>query len=1005
MRRLVPIALIAALVAARPVAAQTGTITGHVVGAEDGRPVMSARVSVRGTSVAALTRADGAYTLAVAPGTYTVVARRLGYMPDSVTGVVVNAGGATSANFTLKTAASVLGEVTVTVPYTTGSQSGREQTGAVASVEPKEFNTGRIVSPEQLITGKVAGVQVIDNNEPGGGLAVRVRGGTSVNASNDPLYVVDGVPLVVGGGTSSGRSPLNFINPQDIENITVLKDASATAIYGSRGANGVVLITTKNGVTGPQFSYTGTYSSSHVTGGPDLLGAAQYRSAVQKYASSNVAVLGSANTDWLNAIEQTGSGMDHDLSMNGHREAATYHLGLDYVDQNGVLRGTRVQRVAGTLNYTDQLFNNRLGVQTHIKGAREKDFYTPGSVLGNAVAMAPTQPIYSAPGTYFQYLDPNTGKFVAQSPNNPIADLNQIQDQGSVFRTIGNLQLDYTVPFIDGLTATVRGDYDADQATRSAFTPTYAWSQVKAPSNAGNIYQNNPRQLNTVLDAYGRYARLLNGIQSSLDITGGYSYEAFRGDYPSMTALGLSTDLLGLNGFPTSNEVQSSYIIDESRLVSGFGRLNFTLRDRYLFTATVRRDGSSRFAPGRQWGTFPSAAFAWRAIDESFFRSHPTISDLKFRVSWGLNGNQSISSIAGSYPAYTSYTVGQSTAQAQFGNQFITTIRPSASDPNLQWEKTASTDVGVDYGFFGNRVSGSLDWYTKKTTNLLFTVPTAAGTALSNFITTNLGSVQNRGWELAVNTTPIDNGRSGLRWDANFVASTNSNELLSINRPGITTILSGGIAGGVGSLIQVEEPGYPINSFFVYQHKEVNGRPVADTSNAVKATDMYVDLNKDGVINQSDRRPFHSAAPKWILGHTSTVTWHDWDASTTLRAYLGNYVYNNVASNFGHYSLLSQQYAPTNLQASVLENGFNQPQYLSDLYVENASFLRMDNLSLGYTFERLLNLRGARVFGTIQNVFTTTKYSGVDPTAGLGGIDNNLYPRSRTYLAGLSVGF
>ena len=986
--------VVAALVAATPVLAQTGTITGTVTAADDGRPIANAQVRV--STIAGLTRSDGRFTLTVPAGTYTVRVTRLGYSADSLPNVTVASGGTATASFTLRASAAILGEVTVTVPYG-GVQSGREATGAVSSVTPKEFNTGRIVSPEQLITGKVAGVQVVDNNEPGGGIAIRVRGGTSATASNDPLYVVDGVPLTVGGGTSAGRNPLNFLNPQDIENITVLKDASATAIYGSRGANGVILVTTRSGSSGPQFSYSGTYSSSHVTGGPDMVTADQYRAAVQQYAPVNTQYLGTANTNWMRAVEQDAGGIEHDLSANGRRSDAMYHLGLDYLDQKGVLIGTETQRVAATVNYSDRLLDGNLAIQTHLKGARSRDYFTPNSVLGEAVAMPSTQPIFSNPSTYSQFA-------LSLGDNNPVADLHEIQDQGTTLRSIGNLEGEYTVPWISGLTATVRGSYDAIQATRTTFTPSFAQSQVELGTNPGNITQNLPQQLTTVFDAFARYNRMLDRFQSAIDLTGGYSRESFRGDYPSFYAQGLSTNLLGLNGVPSANDTRPFYSIDESRLISGFGRLNVTVRDKYLLTTTVRRDGSSKFGPGRQWGTFPSAAIAWRAGDESFFKGKWGLSDLKARLSWGLNGNQSV----GNYFAYTSYTVGQSTAQAEFGNTYVNTIRPSASDPNLHWEKTASTDAGIDYGFFNNRISGSIDYYDKKTTDLLFSVPTAAGTALSNFITTNIGSMSNKGWELAVNTVPIDGGTSGFTWRADFVASTNQNRLVSIDRPGIPYILTGGIAGGVGSLIQVMQPGVPVNSFFVYQHKMQNGKPVYADLNGdgtINEQDLYVDLNGDGVVNQSDRRPFHSPQPKWILGHTTSLNWRQFDASTTLRAYLGNYVYNNVASNLGNYSVLQLQGAPTNLHASALKYGFVRPQYLSDVYVENASFVRMDNLTVGYTFDRLQNVRGARVFGSVQNVFTTTKYSGVDPTAGLNGIDNNIYPRSRTYLAGLSLGF
>jgi TonB-linked SusC/RagA family outer membrane protein len=989
------IGVLAALLAATPVLAQTGTITGTVTAAVDGRPISNAQVRV-GSRIGALTRSDGGYTISVAAGTYTVRVARLGFAVDSATNVVVSAGASATANFQLRQSAALLGEVTVTVPYA-GEQSGREQTGAVASVTPREFNTGRIISPEQLITSKIAGVQVVENNEPGGGIAIRVRGGTSVNASNDPLYVVDGVPLTVGGGTSAGRNPLNFLNPQDIDNVTVLKDASATAIYGSRGANGVILITTRTGATGPQFSYNGTYSGSRVTGGPDMVTADQYRAAVQQYAPANAALLGNANTNWLSAVEQNANGVEHDINANGRRSDAFYHLGLDYLDQKGVLIGTETQRVAATVNYSDRLLNNTLALRTHLKGARSRDYFTPRSVLGEAVAMASTQPIFTNGTSYFQWPS-------SLGDNNPVADLRAIQDQGTTLRSIGNVEGEYTVPWVSGLTATLRGSYDAVQASRTTFTPSSAQSQVELGTNPGNITQNLPQQLTTVVDGFARYNKPLDRFSSVIDVTAGYSRERFRGDYASYYAQGLSTDLLGLNGVPSANDTRPFYTIDESRLISGFGRFNYTYRDKYLLTTTVRRDGSSKFGPGRQWGTFPSAAVAWRASEEPFFRGRWGLSDLKARLSWGVNGNQSV----GNYLAYTSYTVGQSTAQAEFGNSYVTTIRPSASDPNLKWEKTASTDAGLDYGFLDNRINGSIDYYSKKTTDLLFAVPTAAGTALSNFITTNIGSMQNTGWEVALNLVPIEGARGGLTWNAGFVASRNQNRLQSIDRPGIPYILTGGIAGGVGSLIQVLEPGVPTNSFFVYQHKMQDGKPVYADLNGDKTIneqDLYVDLNGDGVVNQSDRRPFHSPQPKWILGHTSFISWRAFDASTTLRAYLGNYVYNNVASNLGNYSILQLNGAPTNLHASALKYGFVRPQYLSDVYVENASFLRMDNLTLGYTFERLQNLRNARVFGSVQNVFTTTKYSGVDPTAGLNGIDNNLYPRSRTYLAGLSVGF
>jgi iron complex outermembrane receptor protein len=987
------VGLLASLAANSTIGAQAGTITGSVTTADGSRPISRVQVVVPGTNQGGITGDDGRYTIVLGPGTYSLRVRRLGFGPDSATGVVVAGGGTTTRDFRLTPSAQVLGDV-VAIGY--GTTRARDLTGSVSTTSEGDFNPGRVVSPEELIRAKVPGVQVVDNNEPGGGMTIRIRGGTSTGAygaSNDPLYVVDGVPLQVGGGASAGRNPLNFLNPRDIATITVLKDASSTAIYGSRGANGVVIITTKSGSTGPNFAYSGSVSTSRVTGGPKLVDASQFRAAVQQYAPYRSSMLGTANTDWLRAIERDADGVEHTLGISGHRDAMNYRLGLGYLSQSGVLQGTNTQRASLSLNYADRLFD-RLSVRTHLKGSRTKDQFTPGGVLGNAIAFPATQPIVTDSGTFYEFRGAG-GAPITGVPNNPLAILAQVQDQGTTLRSVGDVEGEYEFPFLTGLTGTLRGGYDVVRADRTTFTPTTLYSQLTG-STPGNIYRNIPEQQNTVLDMFAKYARQFDQLTSSFDFTAGYSAERFRGDYPSFSVSGLGSNLLGLYGIPTAAEARPFYNVDETRLVSGFGRANLSIKDRYLFTATVRRDGSSKFALGNQYGTFPSAAFAWRVLDDPFFRGRTPLSDLKLRISWGRNGNQSV----GNYLSYLAYTYGQVTAQAQLGTQFVTTLRPGSIDPNLRWETTTSTNIGLDYGFLENRITGALDFYTKKTSDLLFDVPTAAGVALSNHIVTNIGSLQNRGFELSLNGLLVDRGENGFRWDVNFNASTNRNKLLTIDRPGITRLLTGGIAGGVGTNIQVLQPGQPINSFLVYHQ-------VGNTS----GVPIYEDLNGDGIINSSDLRPFHSPAPKWILGHTSSISWRHFDVTATLRAYFGNYVYNNVASNLGYYNILTLGNAPTNMHVSVLETGFVSPQYLSDHYVEDASFVRLDNLTFGYTFgpmrasDALRLVEGARVFGTIQNVFTSTKYSGVDPTAGINGIDNNLYPRARTFVAGLSLGF
>lgn len=987
MRRRVVLSMIAALLAASPLHAQTGQITGSVSSADGGRPLPGATVSVLGSSLRVATGPDGRYTLrGVSAGPHQVNATVLGHGPLTQP-VNVAAGQSVELNFVLQPA-SVSVQGVVAIGY--GGTRLRDRTGSVQAVTPEQFNPGRVVSPEQLITAKVPGVQVVDSNEPGGGISIRIRGGTSVSSSNEPLFVVDNVPLPVGGGISAGRNPLNFLNPQDIESVTVLKDASATAIYGSRGANGVIIITTKQGTRGPAVEYTTDVSTSSADRLPSLLSASQFRAAVQQYAPENMGKLGNAATDWQDAVIRNAIGQEHSLGISGAGQAANYRLSLGYLDQQGIVRDSRTKRVTGSLNYNQRLFRDHLNLRGSILGARNTDQFTPGGVIGEATSMAPTQAITLPSGSYFEWTDP-------LGTNNPIQELSLISDQGTTYRSVGNIEAQYRLPFMEALTATVRAGYDLTSVTRTIFQPSTLQSQVES-GTGGSLERRNPSATNTVLDAFAHYAKPITRWDSDIDVTAGYSFEQGRNEFPTFIAQGLSSDLLGPNGVPAAKVQQEFLSINENRLISGFARMNYSLKDRYLLTLSVRRDGSSRFSPNNQWGTFPAAAFAWRVSEEPFFaKANKLFPDLKLRASWGVNGNQSF----GDYLYLSNYVIGTNLAQVQFGNDWVSTIRPSAYDPNLRWEQTTSWNLGADYGL-GSRVTGTIDYYVKNTKDLIFTVPVAAGTNLSNYVTTNIGSMRNVGLELGLNARVLDGGRHGLSYEASFNAATNRNQLLTINpsAAGSQQILTGGISGAVGNNIQVLEPGFPVNSFLVYRQKYSNGKPVYSDNDA----DMYVDVNGDGVINQDDRVPFHSPQPRWILSHTSNFAWRKADLGFTLRSYLGNYVYNNVASNLGHYDALKGA-APANLQTSVLTTGFVKPQYFSDYYVENASFLRMDNITLGYTFQPRRGVQRVRVFGTVQNVFTITGYSGVDPTAGLNGIDNNIYPRSRTLTTGVNVGF
>ncbi|OLC86827.1 MAG: SusC/RagA family TonB-linked outer membrane protein [Gemmatimonadetes bacterium] len=977
----------AALAAQQP----TGTIRGRITDNTTQQPIAGVTITVGNRS--AQTHDDGRFTISGVPaGSDLLRARMIGYAQINQP-VMVGSGETVAVDLALTAQAIGLSEVVVT-GY--GQQRAGNITGAVTAVGDSQFNTGRVISPQMLIQSKVAGVQVVDNNDPGGGLSIRIRGATSVNASSEPLYVVDGVPLGngAGGGLSAGRDPLNYLNPNDIESITVLRDASAAAIYGSNAANGVVLITTKSGGTRqkPQFEYNSSASASSVTRLPAMMNAAQFATALNTYAPARDTLLLGASTDWFGLIDRTAYGQEHNFAVTNSTSDMSYRLSLGYLNQDGIIRASSTKRVSLGLNYSQQLFNDRLNVHTSVRGSRAVDQFTPGDVLGNAAAMAPTQPVLDSSSTtgYWDWKTSNA------APSNPVASLTWARDHGTTWRSVGNVQAVYRAPFIEGLTANVNLGYDLARADRTTFYPNNLAAQVR--QGQGLLFLANNSQTNEVLESFLGYSPSRSYGPGRLDVVGGYSYTQSHAEYPSLRETSLTTNVLGDNGIPVAGNVQNRRDIVDYKLISFFGRLNYNINDRYLAAFSVRRDGSSRFGPGNQWGTFPSAAVAWRISQESFLQGVGGLSDLKLRASWAKTGNQAFQD----YLQYPTYTFSDGQTQVQFGNVYTTTIRPSAVDPNIHWEKTTAYNVGADFGFSNQRFNGTIDWYTKSTNDLIFYIPIPAGTNLGNYVTTNIGSMRNRGVEFSLNADVLRHSAAGLSWTASLTAARNTNELLAINpNKSVSKILTGGISGGVGNNVEVLEPGIPVNSFFVYQQRyDASGKPIYDVTTP---TNMYVDQNGDGIINDSDRRPFHDPSPKWILGHSSYFNYKRFDVSLTLRAYLGNWVYNNVASANGAYQNLTGSGMPSNLHTSVLKTGFVVPQYYSDYFVEDASFLRMDNITLGYAG----TYRGQqfRLFGTIQNAFTLTGYTGVDPTSGLNGIDNNIYPRARTISTGLDIRF
>jgi iron complex outermembrane receptor protein len=844
-------------------------------------------------------------------------------------------------------------------------------------------------------------VQVVSSNEPGGAISVRVRGQASVNGNTDPLYVIDGIPLPIGGGLSGGRNPLNFLNPQDIANVTVLKDAQATAIYGSRGANGVVLITTKNGTSnGPQITYGTNFSNRTVARAPELLNADQFRAAVQQYGSAaNRAALGTANTDWFDALTQNGRGQEHNLAIGGVKQDLQYRLSVGYLGDEGVLLGDRTNRLSAQFNYADRLFDNLVDVQSTLRGVRTRDIFGGRNFLNDALGSAPTNPIRNADGSFFA----TTSQL---APRNPLARLATQVQNGQTDRAIGNLQARVNAPFLRGLSGTVRGSFDAARTNETTFIPTTDPTQAfQIDSLRGSYFQNLPEATTLVLDAFSNYATRVDRFAADLDVTGGYSFETFRGNNAQFNSIGLSSNALGTGGIPDARRTFTPGVnVQERRLASFFGRANVTIAERYLFSVAVRRDGSSRFGQNNQWGTFPAASVGWRLGEESFLRGRvPGMSDLKLRYSYGINGNEP----PGNYLAFATYNYSVPQAQVQFGNQFIPTLAPGTANPDLRWEESRTHNLGLDYGFIGNRITGTVDYYNKLTTDLLFESPVAGGSNFNNRLLQNVGSLRNAGLELGINARVLEGrgtslvGRLG--YEANFNASTNRNRLLQISS-GVPEILNGQVGLG-GDNVQTLRPGLPLNSFRVYRaRRDASGNPITGPQTA-RTPEFFVDQNNDGRIDTDDLVTYKNPQPRWILGHTSNFSYGRADLNFTVRSYLGFYVYNRVASEQGTYSVF-QQPALRNANAAVFRYNIVNPQFNSDVYVERADFLRMDNITLGYSLPDYRGLRSARVFGTIQNAFTTSRYSGVDPLAGgLGGLDNNTYPLQRIITLGLNVGF
>ncbi len=983
--------------------AQTGSITGKVLD-NNRQPLAGVTIGVTGTTLGAPTDAEGNFRLATVPaGTYTITARYFGFATASQQ-VTVRTGAAASVEFKLQPQNQSLNEVVV-IGY--GTQTRKDVTGAVTTVNSRDFQKGVITTPEQLIAGKAPGVSVTSNGgAPGAGSTIRIRGGASLNASNNPLIVIDGVPL--SDNTISGAAnPLSLINPNDIESFSVLKDASAAAIYGSRASNGVVLITTKKGQSGaPQINFSTQFSLSKISKKADVLTADEFRNYVNTYGNATQkALLGTANTDWQNEIYQTAKTTDNNLSVSGSGfgKKLPYRVSAGYLNQEGILKTGKLERTSLAVNLNPSLFEDHLKINLNLKGAESKNRFADQGAISSAVLFDTTKPVYSGNsnfGGFYEWLDPNaTTGLKQQVPRNPLGLLEQREDKSTVYRSIGNVQLDYKFHFLPDLHANVNLGYDVSKGTGTIFVPDYAASNyLRGNGNTvgGINNQYKQTQTNRTLEAYLSYNKDIKSIDSRIEAVAGYAfydYKVTNYTFNDYSAGGVLITNTSIYPFPFDSP--------QNRLLSYYGRLNYTFKNKYLLTATVRTDGSSRFSESNRFATFPSGALAWKIKEEEFLKGVDFISDLKLRVGYGITGQQEG---IPNYGYLSFYNISTNTAQYQFGNTYYSMYRPGALDPGRKWEQTATANVGIDYSFLNGRITGTLEYYNKKTKDLLSLVNQSAGTNFSNRIIANVGDMTNNGLEFSINAQPVRT--KDVTWNLGFNVTYNQNKITNLTisaDPNFVGNQLGDISGGTGNTIQINSVGYPRAAFYVLQQVyDGNGKPIEGA---------FVDQNKDGIINEQDLYRYKQPDPKAYFGLSSSVNYKNWSAAFTARANLGNYVYNNVISNTAtQRNILNPIGNLNNGSADVLKTGFtgnilSDRYFLSDYYVENASFLRMDNINVGYTFGKVWGSKATlRVSGNVQNVFTITKYKGIDPEIG-GGIDNNFYPRPRTYVLGLNLNF
>ena len=962
--------------------AQTRTIKGEVTDAQNGEALIGATVMVEGEKGGTVTDFDGNFSLQVSSSAKKIKVSYIGYI-DKVLSISDN------MKVKLESDSKALADVVV-IGYGTARKS--DLTGSVATVKSKDFNKGLVSSPEQLINGKVSGVQIMSNSgSASAGSTIRVRGGASLNASNDPLIVLDGVPLEQGGISGNSSNFLSMINPSDIESMTVLKDASSTAIYGSRASNGVIIITTKKGQQGAvKVNFNTTNSLQTRAQMVDMLSRDEFVNVINQFGTDNQkSLLGTANTDWNDEVYRTAFGTDNNLSVSGSIDKwLPFRVSVGYYNQSGLVRKDNVERWTGNVVLTPSFFQDHLKLTINAKGTLNNNSFNNGGAVWAAATFNPTIPVYSGNdkyGGYNEALDAD-GYPVNAGVRNPRGLVDLYDSKSKVSRFIGSMDVDYKVHFLPELKlhATVGADYAKGDGT--VYVPAYAaQSYNKDESLGGSDYKYGPQKNeNRLLTLYANYAKYFEDIKSNVDLTAGYDYQYWK----STTPLYYTKSAAGTN---LSTVKASDY---RHVMLSYYGRINYSFDGKYLLTATVRRDASSRFSKDTRWGTFPSVALGWTLTEEPWLKNQKVLSNLKLRASYGVTGQQEG---IGNYNYLPVYTYSVTGAEAFINGQYINTYRPEAYVSDLKWETTTSWNFGLDFGFLDGRIGGAIDFYTRKTKDLLASVPTAAGTNFSKTILTNVGNVDSKGIEVSLNATPIQTKDWEWNLSYNFTWQNMKVKNLSLTKGGSQTNVKVGPSIDAYQF-QVLSEGYEPYMFYVYHqlYDSKTGKPIEGA---------YADLNNDGEINDADLYRYHSPAPKYIMGLSTSLRYKQLTLGMSFRANIDNYVYNGMGMSTGAWETVSYNNSQlNNLNASFLKTGFKTRQYLSDYYVENASFLKLDNLSLSYNVGKINKWASLTVSAMVQNVFTITGYSGTDPEVP-NGMDNSFYPRPRTYSVSLGLQF